>query len=1020
MKAGAIPAGSTALAALTRGVCLSPCKPSWSVCIFLLLVGLALGQPQGGEQTHRTLESGDVLRVPLAIEQPPLLFTRSGQPTGYLHDLLVEICTTLGLQLQYTPGENHTWATGALANGKVDLLPNFTPTDEHSFTVISPPVFSSPFVTVALSQQPPLRSLTGATPRLVLVRGFQQTRTIQTRFPTLPLLLVDTIPEAYRALRNQDADYHIDNAAHAAYYLREQLATDLVISGELPSAELGELRLSFACRHDTPLLSKAIADVLPAAIDSARRNLSASEPKPHNPIQFTKAELQWCREHPVVALGYSLDFEPALMRSPRGALEGVFKDLLDLIDHRVPLDLQLQVAPWPEPLASAAAGNIDGVLAIQREQARQNGLLATMPIAHSPYAIFTKTAFAKEVQGYSDLAGRRVAVIRGNDANLQRLTDAAPTAIVLEMTDALSSMKAVLINQADAFVGYSIQNVLTTKYQLTGLTIAAVELPGQPVHMAIRKDCPELVRILNKAITTIGEKERSQILTNWSQQADQSKQALFNAEAIPWTAEESQWLMQHPILTVSIDPKWEPIEWFDDRGVHQGITRDYLDRLSVLTGIEFQAYPAQTWHQAVHAVKQGEAQMFSAVLPTPARDQYLTYTDSFLELNQMIFTRNDHPFVHWLTDLADSPICLVRGYAVNELLRRDYPDFQFIEVDSNREALDLVRAGGAAAYIGTMLTVSRAIRLGGYTDIKVAGQTPYKLPLRMAVNKHHAEAVPILNKALRVVQEHDGDHILETWLSGPMQPDRDLTWVWKILGGLVALLILVGAWSWRLSKELRNRKQAQYESALTAAQLQAVIEATDDAILVVDLERRIIAFNARFPALWGLTTEQLQDKTCPNLQVLIAKQALEFEAFSQHLEAVYQSPQEQSTLSIKLRDGRAVLVTSRPHILDGALKGRVWVHRDITKRVNTDRLQSYELQALQLIADGTALPTFLEELCSNLDRVIPQATCRIQANDTRGAFSWFGPKLATTQQQLCETMLSEPLPHAHELGRTSL
>ena len=110
------------------------------------------------------------------------------------------------------------------------------------------------------------------------------------------------------------------------------------------------------------------------------------------------------------------------------------------------------------------------------------------------------------------LAGKALAVPRGY--NLQNILAENFPDIKLVLFDSdCDALKAVTIHKADAYIGNLIvASHIIHQYGLSGLKATAPAPPGeQLLSMGIRKDWPELTSIIDKALASITEEEKTAI-----------------------------------------------------------------------------------------------------------------------------------------------------------------------------------------------------------------------------------------------------------------------------------------------------------------------------------------------------------------------------------------------------------------------------------------------------------------------------------------------------------------------------
>ena len=137
-----------------------------------------------------------------------------------------------------------------------------------------------------------------------------------------------------------------------------------------------------------------------------------------------------------------------------------------------------------------------------------------------------------------------------------------------------------------------------------------------------------------------------------------------------------------------------------------------------------------------------------------------------------------------------------------------------------------------------------------------------------------------------------------------------------------------------LEASTRSRIAEQREHILaTDAVKAAVLEATPDAILVVDGEQRIIICNRRFLEIWRIPDEVAARGDDQEILVCASQQLANPEAVLARVRALYQEPLAKSQDELSLVDGRVLERFSLPAIdADGVVRGRLWIFRDVTAR----------------------------------------------------------------------------------------
>ena len=118
--------------------------------------------------------------------------------------------------------------------------------------------------------------------------------------------------------------------------------------------------------------------------------------------------------------------------------------------------------------------------------------------------------------------------------------------------------------------------------------------------------------------------------------------------------------------------------------------------------------------------------------------------------------------------------------------------------------------------------------------------------------------------------------------------------------------------------------------------LNATIESTTDAILVVDLLGRIVSFNMKFIDMWNIPQHILDSRDDEKAINFVLDQLKDPEEFIKKVKELYESPDEESYDVLKFKDGRRFERFSKPQKIEGQCVGRVWSFRDVTERLKAE------------------------------------------------------------------------------------
>jgi len=383
-----------------------------------------------------------------------------------------------------------------------------------------------------------------------------------------------------------------------------------------------------------------------------------------------------------------------------------------------------------------------------------------------------------------------------------------------------------------------------SKHTITNLKVAAIfddSLDGQ--RFAVRKDWPELATIIDKALDSISESERLKILGKWVH----TEPGQVQPQRLVLSAEEKAWLAENKNIRLGVDPNWPPFEFFDAARIYSGISSAYVRLLNDKLNLNMTPVPDISWYEIMQRARKGGVDVLPCVARTPERAKFLHFTKPYLRFPIVIVTRQDAPFISAVSGYEDGKVAVVKGYATQEYLQRDYPDRRFYLADDIDGALKAVSKGKRDAFVGNLASFTYAVQKLGLTNLKVMATTRYRYDLGFAVRNDWPELVRILDKSLAAIPEPEKSSMHNRWINVRFERQFD----WMLVFKIVLPIILVGAiilatfikWNRTLSKEVSERKLAESALKESRASARGLLDATRESLFLLDSQATILAAN---------------------------------------------------------------------------------------------------------------------------------------------------------------------------------
>lgn len=523
-------------------------------------------------------------------------------------------------------------------------------------------------------------------------------------------------------------------------------------------------------------------------------------------IKLTDAEKEWLRQHQRIQVGIMDAWPPLNYLDRNKTPQGIGVDYLAALNKRLGGALVPVPAPFKANYDRVLSRQLDAVMDITQRPDREALFNFTRP-----YIVISHVIVGRKGGDYfkteQDLTGKTIALERGFH-NVTYFKKNYPGVIIREYGSTSEALDAVSRGEADAYAGnravviHLIEKELLNNLRLMG----KLTEPKSILQIGVQREQPLLTSILDKALASLTVDEERAIRQKWLQES---------SPGLDLTEAEEAWLKAHPTIRVAFDPAWAPLEFLDKHGIPQGISADYLKKIGDLLGVRFDVAKGQDWQGLVERVKSRNLDMFSSVLRTEEREAYLEFTDSYLSLPIGIFTRQDAQYITSMNELLGKRVAVVKGHATEQLLKIKHPDLQLVPSLSVAAALQKLARGDVDAVVDSTITTGYYLRQLNMTNIKLAGETPYRYELSMGVRKDWPELLSVLNKALRAIPESEQNDIYNNWTSLRHEQKVDYVLIGKIIAGALVVVLLFAFWNRRLGKEITIRRQVE-------AQLQAI------------------------------------------------------------------------------------------------------------------------------------------------------------------------------------------------------
>ncbi|MFP5259125.1 MAG: ATP-binding protein [Acidobacteriota bacterium] len=332
-----------------------------------------------------------------------------------------------------------------------------------------------------------------------------------------------------------------------------------------------------------------------------------------------------------------------------------------------------------------------------------------------------------------------------------------------------------------------------------------------------------------------------------------------------FTTAERRYLADHPVLRVGVGsgqlPFQDVVRDPDGAARYQGLAADYLDALAPLLGVAFAPALDVSYTQALELARTGGIDLIACINDTPGRRAVLHLTQPYSSLPYVMIARLTTDSIRSMAELAGRTVAVAPSFFAYERLQSEHPDLG-IRFEFKRnvpEAVAEVAAGRADACFLNLAAAAGVIRERGYDDLGVVSVMPWpNNTLSMASPDPTLAA--ILDKALAAIPQERKIALAARWFDAPAPSARGggaRSWYWIGVAGLAVAGLLWGWWGRRRRAELFRLKAVEADCTGHKHVLEAVLNATSDAILLLDETYRVRMVNTTGAARFGLLPEDM-------------------------------------------------------------------------------------------------------------------------------------------------------------------
>ena len=124
-------------------------------------------------------------------------------------------------------------------------------------------------------------------------------------------------------------------------------------------------------------------------------------------------------------------------------------------------------------------------------------------------------------------------------------------------------------------------------------------------------------------------------------------------------------------------------------------------------------------------LRRGEIDVFHSTAYSDERSKYMTFTDPYLDMPLVNASPIGTEPINTGADLLGKKVGVVKGFVISKDYRTLFPDLEYVEFDTIKDALFALSLSQTDVYSGNLVTINYSVLKFFIPNISIAGETTY-------------------------------------------------------------------------------------------------------------------------------------------------------------------------------------------------------------------------------------------------------------------------------------------------------
>lgn len=543
---------------------------------------------------------------------------------------------------------------------------------------------------------------------------------------------------------------------------------------------------------------------------------------------------------PPILSACETDYPPFSIVDADGRADGFSVELLRAALKAMNRDVSFRTGTWNEVRGWLEQGEVEILPLVGRTPEREFLFDFTVPYMTLHGAIVVREE-TRDILSLEDLAGRRVAVMKGDNAEefLRRSDSGMDIRTTTTFTEALQELSR---GGCDAVVMQRLVALrLVRESGLENLRVLDRPVEGfrQDFCFAVKEGDRETLALLNEGLAiVVADGTYRHLHAKW-----------FAALELP----------SNRRIVIGGDRNYPPFEFLDHKGRPAGYNVDLVRAIARELGLDMEIRLG-LWAEIMKGLETGEIDMVQGMFYSPERDLRFDFSQPHSVNHYVsVVRRGERPPPGNIDELRGMRLIVQRGDVIHDFLMEKGLGGQITVAETQEDVLRELASGKYDCALVARISALYIIGKHNWQNLELGRHHFVSLDYCFAVTSGRKALLSQFNEGLKVLEE-SGEYrrIYDQWLGvykeNPPTLLVAIRYSVKVLVPMLLVILAAFLWSWSLRRQVAARTRELRESM---ERFRLLADSAPVGIVISDSHQKIVYVSKRFTRLYGYTLEDM-------------------------------------------------------------------------------------------------------------------------------------------------------------------